>query len=61
VGIRVEFDGSYGEMVLLRESKGGHYEIGLEESGDYRIFVGSNNNLPVRFSLTVKFSKLTDI
>lgn len=61
VGIRVEFDGSYGEMVLLRVKKGGHYEIGLEESGDYTIFVGSINNLPIRFSLTVKISKLTDI
>ena len=61
VGMRVEFDGSYGEMVLLREAKGGHYDIGLEESGDYTIFVGSINNLPVRFSLTVKLSKLTDI
>lgn len=60
-GIRVEFDGSYGEMVLLREEKGGHYEIGLEESGDYRIFVGSINNLPARFSLSVKVSKLKDI
>ena len=61
VGIRVEFDGLLGEMVLLREEKGGHYEIGLEESGDYRIFVGSINNLPIRFSLTVKISKLADI
>ncbi len=61
VGIRVEFDGSYGEMVLLREPKGGHYEIGLEESGDYRIYVGSLNNMPVRFSLTVRISKLADI
>jgi hypothetical protein len=61
VGIKVEFDGTYGEMVLLREEKGGHYEIGLEESGDYTIFIGSINNLPVRFSLTVKVTKMADV
>ena len=61
VGIKVEFDGRYGEMTLLREEKGGRYEIGLEESGDYTIFVGSINNKPVRFSLTVKVTKLADI
>lgn len=61
VGIKVEFDGSYGETVLLREEKGGHYEIGLDESGDYTIFVGSINNIPIRFSLTVRISRLTDI
>jgi hypothetical protein len=26
-GYQVEFDGTYGGMVLLREQKGGHYEI----------------------------------
>lgn len=61
VGIKVEFDGTYGEMVLLREEKGGHYEIGLEESGDYTIFVGSINKMPIRFNLTVRISKLADI
>jgi hypothetical protein len=61
VGIKVEFDGTYGEMVLLREEKGGHYEIGLEESGDCTIFVGPINNLAVRFTLTVKKKKLADI
>jgi len=61
IGIKVEFDGTYGEMVLLREEKGGHYEIGLEESGDYTIFIGPISHLPIRFVLTVKISKLADI
>ena len=61
VGIKVETNGSYGEMVLLREERGGTYEVGLEESGDYRIFIGSTNNHPVAFTLTVKIAKLTDI
>src|SRR4051812_38972131 len=47
VGVKVEFAGTYGEMVVLREAKGGHYEIGLDESGDCTIFVGSINNTPV--------------
>jgi hypothetical protein len=61
VGIKVEFDGTYGEMVLLREQKGGHYEIGLEESGDYTILIGSINNNPSGFGLAVKIKKLADI
>jgi hypothetical protein len=61
VGIKVEFDGTYGEMVLLREQKGGHYEIGLEESGDYTILIGSINNKPSGFRLAVKIKKLADI
>jgi hypothetical protein len=61
VGIKVEFDGTYGGMVLLREQKGGHYEIGLEESGDYTILIGSINNKPSRFRLAVKIKKLADI
>ena len=61
VGIKVEFDGTYGGMVLLREEKGGHYEIGLEESGDYTILIGSINNKPARFRLAVKIKKLADI
>ena len=46
--IRAEFDGTYREMVLLRDEKGSDLEIGLEESGDYRIFVGPINNFPIR-------------
>ena len=61
VGIKVEFHGTYGEMVLLREPEGGRYEVGLEESGDYTIFVGSLNNKPVRFRLGVTITKLADI
>jgi hypothetical protein len=61
VGIKVETTGTDGQMVLLREEKGGFYEVGLEESGDYTIFVGSTNNKPVSFSLSVKITKLADI
>lgn len=61
VGIKVESKGAYGEIVLLREERGGTFEIGLEESGDYTIFIGSTNNKPVPFTLTVKIAKMTDI
>ncbi len=61
VGIKVETNGRYGEMTILREERGGHYEVGLEESGDYTIFIGSNNNKPVTFTLTVRITKLADI
>jgi hypothetical protein len=61
VGIKVETVGRDGNAVLLREEKGGTYEVGLEESGDYTIFIGSTNNKPVPFILTVKIRKLADI
>lgn len=61
VGIKVETNGRFGEMVLLREEKGGTYEIGLEETGDYVIFIGSNGNKSVSFSLNVKIGKLADV
>jgi len=61
VGIKIETDGSNGHEVLLREERGGHYETGLEESGDYTIFVGSTTGRPVSFRLTVKITKLADI
>jgi hypothetical protein len=62
VGIKVEKDSMYGgEMVLLREERGGTYEVGLEESGNYTIFIGSNDNKPVSFTLTVKIGRLADI
>lgn len=61
VGIKVETVGTYGEMILLREQSGGTYEVGLEESGDYTIFIGSLGRNPVSFTLTVKITKLTDI
>ena len=61
VGIKVETRGKYGEMVLLREERGGAFEVGLEESGDFTIFIGSTDNQPVSFTLTVKIAKLADI
>ncbi|HEX8736814.1 MAG TPA: hypothetical protein VF721_15890 [Pyrinomonadaceae bacterium] len=60
VGIKVS-DGRYGEMVLLRQERGGSYEVGLEESGDYTIFVGSTGGKSVPFALTVKITNMTDI
>lgn len=61
IGIKVETNGRYGQSVLLREESGGHYEVGLEENGDYTIFVGSTTNRPINFTLTVKITKLADI
>ncbi len=61
VGIKVETNGSYGHQILLREKSGGIYEIGLEETGDHTIFLGSMNGRPANFKLTVKIVKMTDI
>lgn len=61
VGIKVETDGSYGHMVLLREEGGGTFEVGLEENGDYSIFLGSTSGRPASFTLTVKIAKLSDV
>jgi hypothetical protein len=61
VGIKVETDGRFGQTILLREERGGSYEVGLEESGDYTIFIGSTDNQPVSFTLTVKITNMTDI
>lgn len=61
LGIKVETDGPDGQEVLLREERGGTYEVGLEESGDYTIFIGSINHRSVQFTLTVKITKLADI
>ena len=61
VGVKVETNGSYGEQVLLREERGGTYEVGLEETGDYTIFLGSTNGKSAAFTLTVKIMKLADI
>lgn len=61
IGVKVETNGRYGHSVLLREEKGGHYEIGLEEAGDYTIFIGSLSGKPVQFTLTVGIRRLTDI
>jgi len=61
IGIKIETKGADGQMVLLREERGGHFEVGLEESGDYTIFIGSVSGKPVAFTLTVKITKLADI
>jgi opacity protein-like surface antigen len=61
VGIKVETDGQDGQQVLLREERGGTYEVGLETTGDYTIFIGSTGGRSVNFSLTVSITKMTDI
>ncbi|MFL6468527.1 MAG: hypothetical protein ACJ72Z_11275 [Pyrinomonadaceae bacterium] len=61
VGIKVDTNGSYGEQVLLREEKGGTFEVGLEETGDYTIFLGSTSGRSAAFTLTLKIVKMTDI
>jgi len=61
LGIKVEHDGRFGHEVMLREERGGHYEIGLEQSGDYTIFVGSTSGKAVNFNMTVRVTKMTDI
>ena len=61
VGIKVETTGSYGEQVLLREERGGTYEVGLEETGDYTIFLGSTGRTPAGFTISVKITKMADI
>jgi hypothetical protein len=61
VGIKVETNGRYGQMVLLREESGGHYEVGLEETGDYTIFIGSTGVRSVPFVLKVGVTRLADI
>ena len=61
VGVKVETNGRYGQMVLLREESGGHYEVGLEETGDYTIFIGSTSGKPVQFTMKVGVTRLADI
>jgi hypothetical protein len=59
VGIKVEASG--GGEVLLREERGGYYELYFEEGKNVSIFVGSLNGKPVPFTLTVKITRMTDI
>jgi hypothetical protein len=59
VGIKIETAG--GREVLLREERGGSYELYFEESGDISIFVGSTSGRPVLFSLTVAIKKMADV
>jgi hypothetical protein len=61
VGIRVDTNSRFGEIVIIREEVGGHYEVGIEETGDYTILVGSTTGKPVQFTLAVKIGKLADI
>jgi opacity protein-like surface antigen len=61
VGVKVEKEGRFGHEVLLREERGGTYEVGLEESGDVTIFLGSTSGKSAAFTLTVKITKLADI
>lgn len=61
VGIKVETRGRFGEMVLLREEHGGTFDVGIEETGDHTIFVGSLGSNPVTFTMTVQVKKLADI
>ena len=61
VGIKVETVGSDGHQVLLREERGGTYAVGLEESGDYTIFIGATNGRSVNYTLTLSITKMTDI
>lgn len=61
VGVKVETVGRYGEIVLLREERGGHYEVGLEETGEYTIFIGSTSRTPAAFDLKVAVTRMSDI
>lgn len=61
VGVKVEHDSRFGHEILLREERGGTYEVGLEESGDYTIFLGSTSGLSAAFTMTLKIVKMTDI
>jgi len=61
VGIKVETIGRFGDMVLLREERGGTYEVGLEETGEYTIFVGTTSGKSAAFTLSVRIVRMTDI
>ncbi|HNU08804.1 MAG TPA: hypothetical protein PKO33_13635 [Pyrinomonadaceae bacterium] len=62
VGIKVTApDGRYYQSVLLDQKRGGTYVIGLDETADYTIFLGSTGRNPEAFTLTVAITKMTDI
>lgn len=61
VGIKVDRGGRYETEVFLREERGGTFVVGLEETGDYTIFIGSTSGKPVPFTLSVKIERMTDI
>jgi len=54
---------TFGHEVLLREERGGTFEIYLEENGYFSIFVDSTTGKSTPYNLTVKItqSKITDI
>ncbi len=56
VGIKIETESADGEAVLLREERGGTFEVEVEESGDYTIFIGSTESRPVSFTLSVRIT-----
>jgi len=61
VGIKVESTGRFGHMVLMREERGGTYRVGLEESGEYTIFVGTTSGKSAAFTLGVRIVRMTDV
>lgn len=61
IGVKVETNGRYGHMVLLREDQGGHHEVGLEETGDYTIFIGSARNKSIPYVLRIGIVRLADV
>ena len=60
-GVGIKVTSADGTEVLLREEHGGFFEIGLEESGDVTIFLGSTAGREAAFTLTVKITNMTDI
>ena len=48
-------------MISVREEKVKINEIGLEESEDYTIFIGSTNHKPISLTLTIKIAKSGNI
>lgn len=58
VGVKVE---KGADEVLLREEKGGTYEVYLEEGGEISIFLGSTNGKSKAYTLTVKITNMTDV
>jgi hypothetical protein len=61
VGIKVENIGRFGHTVLLREEQGGTYQVGLEENGEYTIFLGATGGKSAAFTLSVRIVRMTDI
>ena len=60
-GVGIKVTNADGSEVLLREERGGFFEIGLETGGDLTIFVGSTGDRPAPFTLTVRITNMTDI